>query len=56
MVCHAAAPASSNLTAKEAEELAADIKKLEDRESWWGKGQHAWRTVLSMRCHSLVQL
>jgi hypothetical protein len=34
-VCPAAAPTSSNLTKKEAEELAADIKKLEDRESWY---------------------
>jgi hypothetical protein len=39
-VCPAAAPTSSNLTKKEAEELAADIKKLEDRESWCGNGQH----------------
>jgi hypothetical protein len=35
-ICQAAAATGSNLTAKEQEELAADIKKLEDRESWCG--------------------
>lgn len=34
-VCHAAAATQSNLTAKEQQELDEDIRKLEDRESWY---------------------
>lgn len=34
-MCQAAAATQSNLTAKEQQELDEDIRKLEDRESWW---------------------